>query len=739
MLPYLPLLSLSHIYITDDGFASDIFNGELPGRVLVGQMVAAGQAPVWSSSLCSGVPVAAGGVGEPVSLGLFAALPPAAALSILVILCVLVAAHGTYSLARRLGAARIGACLAGIAYAGSGYMVTQLKHLGIISTVVWLPLGLLLLDRALAQSVVPRLAEPASVSSSPSPSPWSRLRDVGLFGLVFAEQVLAGFPQSAYIAGLVYATWSLVLLFRLRGTFGRVPLRLVLAGALALAVALSVSTGAVTLLPLVELGSVSDRSGTQSWQFASMMPYSFSDVLNFIVPYANGDVSDGTYNRPGFFWENYGYVGVVTFLLAAFAAVRGIRRPRVVLLLAIGIGAFSMVLGPNTPAYHLAWKYLPGMGHFRFPTRFLFVVDLVLCLLASMGLSLLRPLLDRLFARVAPRISALMPLAFVLGTALDLFIHQSRQNPFVPAHEWLAKPAALTALGGPLHESRLFSPQHRFFHRLAFRTASGWTDLNPYRELRETVAPNIGVFWGVATADCYMGIAPAWYVDVWGDHSRGGMVVPTTMRVSKDAIVTNDSFAPILATFGVTHLLSPIPVRAAKIQEIANAGPIHLYRVGGKRARTVPFARVVQSNSEAATILKGPGFNPDEMVLVHAPATDLPHPSTDNFVRGDARVAEEDSRHLRVQVEAPGGGYLLLADNFYPGWHATVDGVNATLYRANIASRAVRLPSGAKNVDFRYDAAPFFRGLKVSLSSVALLMAWLGITHSIVRKQRQRA
>ena len=35
LLPYWRLLTFSVVFITDDYFASDIFNGELPGRVLI--------------------------------------------------------------------------------------------------------------------------------------------------------------------------------------------------------------------------------------------------------------------------------------------------------------------------------------------------------------------------------------------------------------------------------------------------------------------------------------------------------------------------------------------------------------------------------------------------------------------------------------------------------------------------------------------------------------------------------
>src|SRR6185295_2904994 len=177
LLPYWRLLTFSVIFVTDDYFASDIFNGELPGRVLVGQLIRQGQLPVWTSQLCSGLPLA-GFAADPIGLAAFALLPPAAALDLFVIVLLLVAAHGTYGLARRFGADRPGAVLAGLAFAGSGYIACQLKHLGIVSTIVWLPVGLLLIDRALG----------AGVDARP-PTPARRALFMAAFGLVFAEQV----------------------------------------------------------------------------------------------------------------------------------------------------------------------------------------------------------------------------------------------------------------------------------------------------------------------------------------------------------------------------------------------------------------------------------------------------------------------------------------------------------------------------------------------------------------------
>src|SRR5262249_20568946 len=139
LLPYWRLLTFGVVFITDDYFASDVFNGELPVRALIGQLIRHGHAPLWTDRLCSGLPLV-GIASDPIGLASFALLPPAPALDLLVVVLLLVAAHGTYALARHFGADRVGSVLAGIAFAGSGYIACQLKHLGIVSTVAWLPL-----------------------------------------------------------------------------------------------------------------------------------------------------------------------------------------------------------------------------------------------------------------------------------------------------------------------------------------------------------------------------------------------------------------------------------------------------------------------------------------------------------------------------------------------------------------------------------------------------------------------
>jgi uncharacterized membrane protein YfhO len=67
------------------------------------------------------------------------------------------------------------------------------------------------------------------------------------------------------------------------------------------------------------------------------------------------------------------------------------------------------------------------------------------------------------------------------------------------------------------------------------------------------------------------------------------------------------------------------------------------------------------------------------------------------------------------------GGWLVLADTWYPGWQAAVDGERVPLYRADYLFRAVEVPPGEHQVSFTY------RPLSVRLGVLISILAWLAV------------
>ena len=273
----------------------------------------------------------------------------------------------------------------------------------------------------------------------------------------------------------------------------------------------------------------------------------------------------------------------------------------------------------------------------------------------------------------------------------------------VPAAAWLAAPASVQAIHADSQQPRTFTPRHRELHRRAFQHALGWVDTTPYFELRDVLEPNTGGgFWNTPSANCYAGIAARWHVDVWGDHNRPRSLVSrrATVDLQSGLLRIHPALPKVLRAYGVSHVLSPYPQEGTELPLLSHDGHAYIYRVeGSARVRFVPSARSVTGDCEAASRFLAAGFDPAREILLHdAPgglAGILAPGATPPEATGRAAITRETTRELDIEVDAPQDGFLLLADTFYPGWTARVDGVGTPLYRANLAVRGIASPKAA--------------------------------------------
>jgi uncharacterized membrane protein YfhO len=81
----------------------------------------------------------------------------------------------------------------------------------------------------------------------------------------------------------------------------------------------------------------------------------------------------------------------------------------------------------------------------------------------------------------------------------------------------------------------------------------------------------------------------------------------------------------------------------------------------------------------------------------------------------------ENPNRLSVVLQASEPGYLVLADVWFPGWQARIDGNPALVLRANYLFRAVSIPAGKHQIDWIYRPASFYLGALVST------LAWAGV------------
>ncbi len=138
-------------------------------------------------------------------------------------------------------------------------------------------------------------------------------------------------------------------------------------------------------------------------------------------------------------------------------------------------------------------------------------------------------------------------------------------------------------------------------------------------------------------------------------------------------------------------------------------------------------AMVLPSDEEVARTL---ATNP-EVAWTHVLLTEQPVVTTDEGSPGtpanvDMLVNQPTDREW--DIAAPLDAYLLIADAYYPGWNAYVDGAPAALRRADLALRAVDVPAGRHRVSVRYEPRSVQIGLAISIAATLLTFVAVVLT-----------
>ena len=110
--------------------------------------------------------------------------------------------------------------------------------------------------------------------------------------------------------------------------------------------------------------------------------------------------------------------------------------------------------------------------------------------------------------------------------------------------------------------------------------------------------------------------------------------------------------------------------------------------------------------------LRNPDFDEAGTALLAAPLPpDQPLPSTPPAPGADTvTITRYAPEQVEITADSPAPGLLILADQAFSGWTATVDGQPAPILTADHALRAVYLPAGAHTVRFVYQPLSFTLG-----------------------------
>ncbi len=736
----LALLLLEPAVLPDNprhALAGNDFTGNFyPLYSFTSQQIAAGNLPLWNPRQFAGFPVA----GNPqaaifypgtwllwgMTAGLDVSVPRA--IGVLVMLHVFLAAWGMYVLARAFGITAVGALAAAVIYSMSGWAGSRVYagHYTILTVFAWIPFALAGYHIALGQRT------------------WASLLAPTVFlGLA----ALAGHPQM-----VLYAALGLGALWLYHTLTAEDMLPAARAGLWRLAVVGmgGIVLGLALLLPTAELVSQTARTDT-TLAFVDTFRLPAAQLATLALPflYGNPEAVHIRYWGADFFEETTAYAGLLALVALPLVLRLGDRRVWLWAGLA-GLG-LGLALGADGVLFALLVRWVPGFSLFRAPGRFLYFVTLGLAGVTGLLLTHLQAATpDERRTTLAPALRALPYIGAALLAGSVFF-----SGWYASASHVEPMPIRATQIAGVLGYA-------------AVMTFATWGVLHLLAGEKRF---NTGLLLALAliTWDVWRVALPVITTSDVNDANiwQGGAVtVPpdeTNARVvafaNPDDYYTNP--VNIASTTGHQHLKGYDPLeisRYAALEAAAAHNPNHpLYRLMGLRyvfswePRADAGWELIGVNNDAAYYENPDPFprawvttdallEPDLDAALERMAsseidlrgTAVLHAPLDCATGGEASARITDYQPNTVTIETAGdGGVLVLSDQYYPGWQATVDGDPVLIHRAYTTLRAVCVPAGERTVTFRY------RPLSVRVGAAVSGVGWLLVGAAAVWMRRR--
>lgn len=286
-----------------------------------------------------------------------------------------IAGIGMMKLLNDLNRSKVSQFIGAIILVSSGYILTRLSFISMVWTFAWVPWIVY-----------------ASIKLKSDPKGTEATR-TAILALLLAFQLLAGHAQTTFYSILLAG------FFILFHNFGNIKLSFRKFLFFLLSILFSVLVAAVQIFPTYEFLKYSQRSSEIGYEIAvssSLWPGRLITILfgNF---WGNPD-----YNRfltGGNFWEENMYLGVFSILFTSLIVWFLLRKNRqsqlsktdkVFLVSLLFFSFFSIIysFGRFTPVFPFLYKYIPTFNLFQAPSRFLLVYTFLMSILFSFGYDL---------------------------------------------------------------------------------------------------------------------------------------------------------------------------------------------------------------------------------------------------------------------------------------------------------------------------------------------------------------
>ncbi len=550
----------------------------------------------------------------------------------------------------------------------------------------------------------------------------ARLLAMAAVGALTGSQVLLGYPQFLWfslLAESLYALYRSVELAFLRPAQplalanGRCPFRILAwAGMWIGGKALGLLLGAVQLLPTLEELPRAARlaAGSDFFNAGALHPL---NLVQWIAPYLFAQRAiDGTTIESGC------YLGAVPLLLIVWLRAnpprnRGLRRLAIASAV-LGLLALLLALGPAGHIYSLL-RMLPGVGCFRFPCRYIGLVQLAGAVLAALGFAaLMRRQAQVTAARARPLL--LVVLAGVLVALAGPWVWPQH----VTASPWAiwAGPALLAMAAGLIWlaaRGARWAPAalivlaivDQGYYGLSVTVLPQTERLEDY--LATAVAPP-GQPAGRIAVDLVLNGDPRPRI---GNQLtlRGWQRVDGFVGGLEPGRQLDYHTLPALRVAGVQWVR-----RKGELAQIAGLGEFDEDWLAVPqplpRARLLGDACV--SLHPAADLAR---LDIEKTALVQQPI------GLDPGASGQVLIQRDRPGRVELRVEAPGRKLVTLSESYHPGWQARIDGQPAEVLRVNGDFLGCAVGPGAHEIHFEFRPRSLQAGAALSATGLIVLFS----------------
>lgn len=514
---------------------------------------------------------------------------------------------------------------------------------------------------------------------------------------------------------------------------------------------------AISLLPVLELMDHFQRSGGTNFSFASIFSLRWKDFLSLVVPHMFVIPEHGANLDNQFFWERTMYTGIVplVLLLISYRRREWMHTGFFVTLLIFSV---LFALGGRTPFFALMYKFVPGVGYFRCPSRMLLFAGFSVAILA--GFAFQNILDDRYFSKIRPLYRISLLLALILIAVHELVFY--RYDTLIPNASHAMTYLLIFALF-------LFMWHRGYTNRLmlslavigvtAYDLGSLGYPLIKSIELTE-IFPKSGLYSGIindpTTFRVYdaAGAFPQYYGALTGVQQVGGdePVMLETYRHYLDKIDSGqllqepdndaqiyhaDAAAMMFPVADFTHEVNWLYLHLLNVKYLMTTYPVDEPFLIREDSRTLdrsttrfldgvyPIVSKIGGILHPKTYLyRNSSVLPRGFLLsAQGVSVDEAMDKFLNHTRRDVQPAPVEYYEPNTVVfhtKSDEITYLVTSELYYPGWIVYIDGQQGKVMPVMDTFRAVELTPGSHVVEFVYQPESFRRGKLITFGWLIL-------------------